>query len=111
VIGGSAWAVVGKKAAVDGSNGVAKFTCIDCNLESWVAYGVVSYYGSTVSLRGQTTVQMDNSGISTGKAIQFDLANNGVDYFSELIMRGYVEDSVQFTKQGVFVCEQSGNSL
>ena len=99
VIGGSAWAVVGKKAAVDGSNGAAKFTCIDCNLESWVAYGVVSYYGSTVNLRGQTTVQMDIAGISTGKAIQFDLANNGVDYYSELIMRGYIEDTVQFTQQ------------
>jgi len=99
VIGGSAWAVVGKKAAVDGANGAAKFTCTDCNLESWVGYGVVSYYGSTVNLRGQTKVQMDNAGIGTGKAIQFDLANNGVDYFSELIMRGYIEDTVQFTKQ------------
>ena len=99
VLSGSAWAVVGKKTAVDGANGAAKFTCVDCNLESWVGYGVVSYYGSTVSLRGQTKVQMDNTGTGTGKGIQFDLANNGVDYFSELIMRGYVEDTVQFTKQ------------
>lgn len=99
VTGGSAWAVVGKKTAVDGANGSAKFTCTDCNLESWTAYGVVSYYGSTVNLRGQTKVQMDNGGIGTGKAIQFDLANDGVDYFADLIMRGYIEDTVQFTKQ------------
>ena len=99
VIAGSSWAVVGKKTAVDGANGAAKFTCIDCNLESWVGIGVVSYYGSTINLRGQTKVQMDNSGASTGKPIQFDLANDGVDYYAELIMRGYIEDTVQFTKQ------------
>lgn len=99
VTGGSAWAVVGKKTAVDGANGSAKFTCTDCNLESWTAYGVLSYYGSTINLRGQTKVQMDNGGIGTGKAIQFDLANDGVDYFADLIMRGYIEDTVQFTKQ------------
>lgn len=100
VIGGSKWAVVGRKNGVDGDTAglSAKFTCIDCNLETWVANGVLSYYGSTVTLKGNTKIQMDNGGIGTGKPIEFDLSGNGVDYFAELIPRGYIEDTVGFTK-------------
>ena len=100
VIGGSKWAVVGRKNGVDGDTAglSAKFTCVDCNLETWIANGVLSYYGSTVTLKGNTKVQMDNGGIGTGKPIEFDLTGNGVDYFAELTPRGYIEDTVGFTK-------------
>lgn len=100
VLSGSVWAAVGRKNGVDGDTAglAAKFTCIDCNLESWVGTGVLSYHGSVISLKGNTKVQMDNSGSGTGKPILFDLTGNGVDYFAELLPRGSIEDTVGFTK-------------
>lgn len=99
IVPGSKWAVVGRKTGVDGdvSNLAAKFTCVDCNFESWVSRGVVSYYGSTISLRGNTIFSMDVTGTGVGKAIEFDLNQNGIDYYSERIERGVIEDSVLFT--------------
>ena len=100
VLSGSVWAAVGRKNGVDGDTAglAAKFTCVDCNLESWVGTGVLSYHGSSISLKGNTKVQMDNSGSGTGKPILFDLTGNGVDYFAELLPRGSIEDTVGFTK-------------
>lgn len=98
VLAGSSWAVVGKSVADGGANGAAKFTCIDCNMEDWTAYGVRSYYGSTVTLKGQTKIQMNASGSGTGIPIYFDMTGNGTTYYSELIMKGYLEDTVQFTQ-------------
>lgn len=100
VIGGSKWAVVGRKNGVDGDTAglSAKFTCVDCNLETWVANGVLSYHASTITLKGTGKIQMDDSGAGTGKPIQYDLTGNGVDYFSEFTSRGYIEDGIGFTK-------------
>lgn len=100
VIGGSVWAAVGRKAGVDGDTvgKSARFTCFDCNMETWVARGVQSYYGSTVNLRGNTKIQMDAGGVGTGRPIDFDLVGNGTDYFSELLPKGYIEDSVSFAR-------------
>ena len=98
VLAGSSWAVVGKSVADGGANGAAKFTCIDCNMEDWTAYGVRSYYGSTVTLKGQTKIQMNASGSGTGIPIYFDMTGNGTTYYSEILMRGYIEDTIQFTQ-------------
>lgn len=98
VLAGSSWAVVGKSVADGGANGAAKFTCIDCNMEDWTAYGVRSYYGSTVTLKGQTKIQMNASGSGTGIPVYFDMTGNGTTYYSEILMRGYIEDTIQFTQ-------------
>lgn len=52
------WAVVGKKSGVDGdgSNYSAVLELVDCNLESWTDTGIVSYYASTINLRGLTVI-------------------------------------------------------
>lgn len=99
VVTGSKWAVVGKKTGVDGdaSNLAATFTCIDCNLESWTSHGVLSYYGSQVNLKGQTKVQVASGYTGQTKPIEFDLNQNGTAYYSELLVRGYIEDTVGFT--------------
>lgn len=98
VIAGSKWAVVGKKSGTDGdvANGSASFTCIDCNLETWVAKGILSYYGSYISVLGNSTFAMDATGSGTGKAIEFEHINNGQDYYAEFVRRGYIDDSVVF---------------
>ena len=98
VIAASKWAVVGKKSGTDGdvANGSASFTCIDCNLETWVANGILAYYGSYLNVLGNTTFAVDVSGSGTGKPIEFEHINNGVDYYAEFIRRGYIDDSVVF---------------
>lgn len=98
VLAGSSWAVVGKSVADGGANGAAKFTCVDCNMEDWTAYGVRSYYGSTITLKGQTKIQMNTAGSGTGIPIYFDMTGNGTTYYSEILMRGYIEDTIQFTQ-------------
>jgi len=54
---GSKWAIVGKKNGVDGdsTNSGAILDLQDCNLESWIDTGILTYHSSLVNIRGNTT--------------------------------------------------------
>lgn len=98
VVAASKWAVVGKKSGTDGdgANGAASFRCIDCNLETWVGHGILAYYGSLISVVGQSQFAVDATGVGTGKPIEYEHINNGVDYYAEFTRRGYIDDQVVF---------------
>jgi len=96
-VAGTKWAVVGKKNGVDGdvAHGGAKLELVNCNLEAFDTHGVLLYYHSTVSCVGHTLFagNVDNP---NKIGIEFDLANNGTDYFAAYLQRGYLEDQVDF---------------
>jgi phage-related protein len=96
-ISGTKWAVVGKKNGVDGdvAHGGASVEFVHCNIEAFHSHGVLVYYNSTVSFRGRCEFAGNNNDGSY-KAIEFDLANDGVDYYAPYSLRGMLEDTVIF---------------
>lgn len=103
---GGAWATVGKKNGVDGDteDSAARFTCIHCNLESFAAYGIISYSSSKINLLGNTTIA--GGGAGTEIALYFDNTGDGAtgctpspacEYYSQFIARGYIDDTVDIS--------------
>lgn len=98
VVASSRWAAVGTKTGVDGDAGNfgAVFDCYNCNIESWVGYGIYVYASSVINLRGATTFAMDATGAATGIPIYYENNGDTSDYFSQFIRRGLIEDTVTF---------------
>lgn len=92
----SKWAVVGRKNGVDGdsSPGSAALALVSCNVESFDLHGVHLYHGSRVDLLGRTTFAGGGNANQIG--VEFEHINDGSDYFSQYITKGYIEDTVDF---------------
>lgn len=89
------WAIVGDKTGVDGAvaNRSAYLHCIDCNIESSKAGGILHYYNSRTDLDGLTLFAGDASAAGTYIALKYEVDSS---LFPPYFQKGHLSPSTTF---------------
>lgn len=89
------WAIIGDKVGVDGAvaNRAAYLNCIDCNIESSRAGGILHYYNSRTDLSGATLFSGDAGSAGTYIALKYEVDSA---IFPPFFVKGVLSPSTTF---------------